>query len=165
MPEHSTLTGADLHENKGVSAASNNTVATASSAATVWQKVNSNMVDTTSIFDTNKGYYTGAFADVSTADEMFFPFPFAATITRVTTVLGGAITVGDSILTVTKTGGASMGTITVAQSGSAEGDIDTLSPVSNNTVTAGQYIKIANDGGSTDAQRLAVMVEFTRTAA
>lgn len=165
MAEHSTLTGASLHEPKGVAAASANTVYTADGAASgAWQKVTSSMINSSSVFDVNKGYYTGAFADVSTADEMFFPFPFAATVTRVTTVLGGAITVGDSTLTVTKTGGSSLGTITVAQSGSAEGDVDTLTPVANNTLTAGQYIKIACDGGSTDAQRLGVMVEFTRTS-
>jgi hypothetical protein len=36
---HSTLTGAELHENKGVASASDNTVATADSGATVWQKL------------------------------------------------------------------------------------------------------------------------------
>lgn len=36
---HKTLTGNQLHENKGVDAATDNTVATASSNATVWQKL------------------------------------------------------------------------------------------------------------------------------
>lgn len=37
--QHSALTGASLHENKGVAAASANTVATAPSGATVWAKL------------------------------------------------------------------------------------------------------------------------------
>lgn len=36
---HSSLTGSNLHENKGVAAATDNTVATASSGATSWQKL------------------------------------------------------------------------------------------------------------------------------
>lgn len=39
---HSTLTGSSLHENKGVSSASDNTVATASGGQTVWQKLTIN---------------------------------------------------------------------------------------------------------------------------
>src|SRR5882672_5303112 len=37
--EHSTLTTTNLHENKGVSAATDNTVATAVTGATVWAKL------------------------------------------------------------------------------------------------------------------------------
>lgn len=36
---HSSITGSNLHENKGVASASDNTVATASSGATTWQKL------------------------------------------------------------------------------------------------------------------------------
>lgn len=44
---HKTLTGTQLHENKGVSTATNNTVATASSSATVWQKLTAAHLTTT----------------------------------------------------------------------------------------------------------------------
>lgn len=44
---HSTLTGSNLHENKGVASASDNTVATASGGATVWQKLTHNHLTTT----------------------------------------------------------------------------------------------------------------------
>lgn len=57
-----------------------------------------------------------------------------------------------------------MGTITVAFTGSAQGDVDQLTPVANNTVTANQWIRLANDGGSTTVQRCDVLVEFTRTS-
>jgi hypothetical protein len=51
-----------------------------------------------------------------------------------------------------------MGTITVAYVGSAAGDVDTLAPLSNNTVTDDDYITVETDGGSTTAQRLWVTV-------
>lgn len=45
--QHSALTGASLHENKGVAAAPTGTVATASSGATVWQKLTATNLTTT----------------------------------------------------------------------------------------------------------------------
>lgn len=48
---HSTLTGSDLHENKGAAAATDNTVATAVSGATVWAKLTaSNLTGTGNAF-------------------------------------------------------------------------------------------------------------------
>lgn len=44
---HKNLAGTQLHENKGVAAATNNTVATASSGATVWQKLTASHLTTT----------------------------------------------------------------------------------------------------------------------
>lgn len=48
---HSTLTGSNLHENKGVASATDNTVATAVSGATVWAKLTaSNLTGTGNAF-------------------------------------------------------------------------------------------------------------------
>jgi hypothetical protein len=48
---HSTLTGSDLHENKGVAAATDDFVATATSSATVWKKLTaSNLTGTGNSF-------------------------------------------------------------------------------------------------------------------
>jgi len=49
--QHSSLTGSSLHENKGVSSATDNTVATAVSGATVWAKLTaSNLTGTGNSF-------------------------------------------------------------------------------------------------------------------
>lgn len=45
--EHSTLTTTNLHENKGVSTATDNTVATAVTGATVWAKLTASNLTTT----------------------------------------------------------------------------------------------------------------------
>ena len=164
MALHSALTGSELHENKGVAAASNNTVATAASSATVWQKVNSNMIDTASIFDTNRGVISAVIDDVSTAGTVYIVFPFAVTINKIRTVLGGAITGADSVITVRNHSGGSMGTLTIANSGSAAGDIDSLNPSSNNTIAADNKMSIETDGASTGAQKLYITVQFTATS-
>lgn len=87
-------------------------------------------------------------ADISTAGQTFFLAPFAGALLKVTSVLNGAITGADAVLTV-KTQEGTAGTITVANSGSAAGDIDSLTVSSNATVTAGSLIEVETDGAST----------------
>lgn len=164
MATHSSLAEAELHENKGVSTAAANTVATANgSGVTVWQKITSSNIDTSSIFTTNKAYITCVIPDVSTADTVYVYVPFGGTLTLVGTVLENAITTANATVTVANNGGSSAGTITVTQAGSAAGDIDSLSPVSNNTFTAGQKVQISTDGASDTAAKLFVTLVFTVT--
>ena len=164
MPLHSTLTGTELHENKGVSTASDNTVASATTGATVWRKVNSSMIDTTSIFTTNKVVLQAVFDDVSNPSTVYIAIPFACTVTDVNTVLGGAITVANSTVTAKNAAGSSMGTITIPFAGSAAGDMGTLNATSNNTFAADSRMQIDTDGGSTTTQKLYVTVYATVTA-
>jgi hypothetical protein len=94
---------------------------------------------------------------------MYIPFGFAGTVKKITSVLKNAITVADATITAKNSGGTSMGTLTITQSGSAAGDIDTLSPSSNNTFTADDFITIETDGGSTTAAELVLMIEVLRS--
>lgn len=148
---HSTLSDPYLHEPKGVAAASAGEVYVADGAASgSWEPV--------------QDIYTGVIADVSTAETVYIPIPIGGTVSKVTTVLEGAITAADATLTVKNSAAASMGTITVAFSASASGDVDSLSPASNNTVTADDYITIETDGGSSTAQRVWFSVVVNRNA-
>jgi len=138
---HSTLTGAELHEPKGADTASSGEVYVADgSGSGAW----------------TANYYTlsAVIADVSTAETVYVPIPYAGTVAKVQSVLEGAITVADATVTVKDNAGNSMGTLTVAYSGSAAGDVDTLAPSANEDVTADDFITIETDGGSTDAQKL-----------
>ena len=78
-------------------------------------------------------------------------------------VLNGAVTSGDATLTVKNHSGASAGTITIAQSGSAAGDLDSLEPSSNNTFAAGEKIEVETDGGSTNAVQVDLTLVFDIT--
>ena len=88
-------------------------------------------------------------SDVSTAGQTCLAVPVSGKVVMVRSVLGAAITGADATLTVKKNGSSSMGTITVTQSGSAQGDVDELEPTSNNVVTETDYIEVETDGGST----------------
>lgn len=85
--------------------------------------------------------------DVSTAGQTYFLSPFAGTLLKVSSVLNGAIITADAVLTV-KTQAGTAGTITIANSGSAAGDIDSLTVSSNGAVTAGSLIEVETDGAS-----------------
>jgi len=130
---HSTLTDPFLHEPKGVAAASSGDVYLANgSGSGAWTS--------------RQSMLTVQFPDISSASNLYVPIPYAGTITKIQSVLTAAISGGDAVFTVTNSSGSSMGTLTITQSGSAAGDVDILTPSSNNTVTAGTFIKIACAG-------------------
>ena len=145
MPLHSALTGADLHEPKGVAAAAAGKVYLSDGLGS-----GSWVVPPYTL--------TTRLDDVSTASTVYIPIPFAGTVTKVVTVLEGSLTTANATVTVKNAAGSSMGTLTITQSGSAAGDIDTLTPVSNNTVTNDSRISIETDGASDTTRKLFVTV-------
>lgn len=166
MVTHASLTGANLHEPKGVAAASNHTVYVADGAGSgAWVKIDSDNIDTTSILNTNKYKLHVVLDDLSsTSTEAFVVFPDDCTVTKLTSVLSGTISTTNAVITATKLGVGSMGTITIAQSGSAEGDVDSLTPVSNNTFTANQVLKLAVTTATTGAEAAHLTIDITQTA-
>lgn len=165
MPQHSALTGSDLHEPKGAAGASVHTAYIADGAGSgTWEKVSADSIDTSSIFNTNTGFLTQIISDVSTATTIYIPVTRAITITKIVSVLHGAITIADSTITVRNAAAASMGTLTIAFTGSGAGTIDTLLPASNNTIAEDSFFTIATDGGSTTVMPITFMVEFTLTS-
>lgn len=164
MTAHSSLTGADLHEPKGAATAATHTVYVADgSGSGAWVKIDADNIDTTSIKNSNKVIMNVTIPDVSAADVLLVPVPFAATLTRVSGTLSAAIATADTTLTLTNNGSAAIGTFTVAFSGSAEGDFYQLTPSSNNTFVANTYLKIVCDGASTNTARFTMTLEFTMT--
>jgi len=100
--------------------------------------------------------------DVSTGETVYVPINFAGTVSRITSVLYGAIADVDAILTCSIGAVAiTTGAITIAFSGSAAADIDTVVPTAANVVAQGDYIKIVANGASTNAVRATVNIEIT----
>ena len=165
MALHSGLTGSDLHEPKGAASAAANTVLSADgSGSTSWAKITTSNIDTANVFDANEFFISVSFIDISTAGSQYVAFPVACTVNRIEGALQVAITTADAILTFRNHAGTSMGTMTIAFTGAAAGDVDTLSPSSNNTFTAGQRMKIDSDGGSTVTANEQLTFYCTRTA-
>jgi len=151
---HSSLTDPLIHEPKGVASASAGKVYVADgSGSGTWTSKETLVGET----------LTGYIDNISASSTVYVPIPFAGTISKIVTVLEAAISSANATLTVKNAAAASMGTITVAQSGSAAGDVDTLAPSSNNTVAADSFITIASDGGSTNSATLRFVVVLDRS--
>ena len=148
--EHSTLTTTDLHEPKGAASAANNRVYVANgSGSGTW------LPRTHTLF--------AHINDVSTSSTWYVPVPYAGTIAKVVSVISGAIATADAVITVRNAAGVSMGTITITQAGSAAGDVDSLSPVSNNTVAENSFITIETNGASTNTVRAEFAIVLERS--
>ena len=81
------------------------------------------------------------------ATQITIPTFDAGKVIKVATTLSTVITSANAVLTIKNSAAGSMGTITITQSGSAIGDVDTLIPTSNNYVVDDSFIEIETDGG------------------
>lgn len=96
-------------------------------------------------------------ADISTASSVYVAVPLAGTITKIYSALGAAISGADAAVTCSIGATAiTNGALTVAQSGSAAGDVDVATPSALNVVVAGDVLKVTTDGASTDTATLDV---------
>lgn len=151
--EHVDIPDGERHEPKGASTATIGQVYASDGAASgSW---------------TDLAYdVTAVLADVSTASFVLIPLTNNVVITSIKYVLGAAITVADSTITVTRGSAAdAMGTQVIAFTGSAEGTTFTQTPSGNNAITAGthHYIKIATGGASTTTAPLYITIRCRRT--
>ncbi len=88
--------------------------------------------------------------------------PLAGTISKIYSIIEGALTVGNATLT-GKIGATPItnGAITITQAGSAAGDVDSATPSAANTVTAGSVISVTVGGTNETASKARVLIEIT----
>lgn len=164
MADHKDLTGADLHEPKGIESASANTAYFASGSGTgSWRKITRSDLNTTQFWP-NQFTLTTVIADISTAETVLVAVPYTSTLVRVVGVLGGAITDANAVVTLLQNGGSTISTLTVNYTSSAKGNDLVASPTSNNTFIAGDFVEISTDGSSTGATPYVLTLVFERTA-
>lgn len=116
----------------------------------------------------NKYIFTIHMQDASSAtatlNSAYLAMPFACTVTDVYSVAYAAIATTDNVLTVANNAGSAMGTITVAFTGSAVGDVDQITTITtNNTFTAGQKLSVISNSGSATACPMTITILATRT--
>lgn len=165
MALHSQLTGADLHEPKGVESASANQVYVADgSGSGSWQKLTGDSLDTDDIQNPNNVYLHAVLPDVSTSSSILVPAPSGCTFESAVLVLGAAITTADASVTFVRNDASSFGSaVTIVQAASAEGTTFTFTATTNKTITANGYVKITTDGASDTAVPLYIILRFLRT--
>ena len=111
----------------------------------------------------NDYFITAEIEDVSTASSTFVAIPDGGKVVKILTALQGAISGADAAITF-EIGGTAMtnSAITVANSGSAAGDVDTSAPTAANRVEEGGSIEMITDGGSTGTAKLVVTFVIRR---
>lgn len=148
---HRTLTGSDLHEAKGVDTATAGQEFVADGAGSgVW------------VSSGNRRVFNQEIPSLNDNLTYYLVCPFAATVEQIDSVIHTAITGGDTVLT-GKISGTTItnGGITITQSGSAAGDVDTASPTALNIVAAGDTLEILADGVATGAVPCTITWEVT----
>lgn len=163
MPLHKDLTGANLHEPKGVAAASSNSAYFADgSGSGSWRKISAD--DLGSSIEANTIYMGTVLADVSTASFVLVPVPENMTLISALMVLGDSITDSDAEVSFTRNDSSSMGpSVTIEYSGSDEGTSFPFTSTTNSLVSSGGYVKVATDGASTGSVPLFITLKFKRT--
>ena len=149
--QHNALTGNDLHEPKGLTGTSHSgrVYVSNGSASGAWTA--------------RQDLITVHIHDISTATDIYVPIINAGTVVKLQTVTSGTIAGSDLDITAYNSSSASMGELTV-QSESAAGVVDVLSPSSNNTVTAGSYIRLNSNGGPTSHVDVMLLIAVDRTS-
>ena len=111
----------------------------------------------------NDYFLTAEIEDISTASSTFVAVPDGGRIIKIITALQGAISGGDAAISF-EIGGTAVtgGGITVANSGSAAGDVDTAAPTALNSVSENGTIEMLTDGGSTGTRKLLVTFVIRR---
>jgi hypothetical protein len=106
-------------------------------------------------------FMTVRITDISTAASVWVVPGFRGKIKKITTVLHGALTIADAIVTA-KIGGTLVtgSSTTIAFTGSAAGVVDTATPSGANTFTPEQPIEIVTDGGSTGTVAVEVTLQL-----
>lgn len=150
MNLHSTLTGTDLHESKGVAAAAVNTVAVADgSGSTAWKLLPFAALDTTAIKNINIEYLFTDIIDMTVVNSEFVLYvPFACNITSITYICMKAGTITGPTITVEANGFTPMDTGVFGATVTL-GESITHSVTTQNTIVAGNYIKIISTGDNT----------------
>lgn len=103
--------------------------------------------------------------DASAEAVYYVVSPHAGTISKIYSVIDSAVLTADVTIT-GKIGSTAItdGAITITQSGSAAGDIDSVTPSAANTVTAGQAMNftVAGGGAAGTGPRIHLAVVITR---
>ena len=100
----------------------------------------------------NDYFLTSKITNISASGSTFVPVPDGGKVIKIITSIKNAISTADAALTWEIGGTAMTGSaITITQSGSAAGDVDTSEPTAANDVLEDGTIEMISDGGSSTA--------------
>ena len=111
----------------------------------------------------NDYFLTSKITNISASGSTFVPVPDGGKVINIITSIKNAISSANAALTWEIGGTAMTGSaITVTQSGSAAGDVDTATPTAANRVEEGGSIEMITDGASSNTIKLVVTFVIRR---
>ena len=111
----------------------------------------------------NDYFLTAKITNISAAGSTFVPVPDGGKVIKIITSIANAISSANAALTWEIGGTAMTGSaITVTQSGSAAGDVDTAEPTAANEVAEDGSIEMITDGASSNTIKLVVTFVIRR---
>lgn len=157
MALHKDLTGADLHEPKGISTATSGQVYIANGLGSgVWTSKNGD------ILNANTFQLTGPIDDLGTASSScFFYVHQKSQMTKLACVTSATLTGANAVLSIYINGVLFADSLTVPFTGSSAGGSAVTNIVTANTLTAGSVVEIRSDGGPSNAVKGSVALLLT----
>lgn len=157
MALHKNLTGADLHEPKGVSLATVGQVYVATgTGGGAWASKNGD------ILNANTFTLQGDMTDIgAAANPVFFYIPQKSQLTRLSCVLYAGMTAVNAVLTIYIDGVLFADSLTVPFTGSTAGTKASVNIVTTNTLLSGSVVEIRSDGGPTNSVRATINLLVT----
>lgn len=119
---------------------------------------------TASTAELNESVLTLDIADGSAEGVYYLVSPHAGTISKIWTVIDGAVSSADITITpAIGVTGVTSGVVTIATAASAAGDIDSSTPSAANILTAGQAVNFTvTGGGAGGSPRIHLSMVLTR---
>lgn len=126
--------------------------------------LNGGILDGATKTELNESVLSLDIADGSADAAYYMVSPHAGTISKIWTVIDGAVSSADITVTANiGVTGVTNGVVTIATAASAAGDIDSATPTAANAVTAGQAINfVVAGGGAGGAPRIHLACVITR---
>ncbi len=150
--EHKNITDPNIHEPKGIAAASAGTVYEADGAGSG-----------TYVLSHHQVVIDAYISSIGTAQTYYVPTPYAGTINKIYCTHDLLTDTAATVLSFQVNGvGVTSGDITIAN-GAAAGTVNSSTPSANRSVTVGGKIAIITDGGSGASPNARISFAVTRT--
>lgn len=150
MALHKDLTGTDLHEPKGIAAASSGQVYVADGLGSgAWTSKNADILNAN--YFPLQGYLPDIGAAGAPTGSVYFWVAQKSEIVNLASILTAAITGVDSILSIYINGVLFADTLTVPFTSSTAGVKNVLTVTTSNTVPANSVVEVRSNGGATNS--------------
>lgn len=150
MTAHRDLTGADLHEPKGIELAQTSTVYVSDGLGTGgWKLIGTEEIDTEQVKNVNRYKVVYRMDNIENASVHYLPITDDSILLRVTGVISGPLTGAPSNVELKNSGLLSMGIFNADYLDSTAGTMFTMFPTQNASFPDTSFLSLHCDGNGT----------------